>query len=995
MATLRPEVVTFNRGEVAKTALARVDLAQMRLAAELQRNFVPKTYGPMLMRPPLEFLEPIAEHGARSKMVPFVFSMEDMALVEFCRLGMRFWRERDGVTVGEHPGDLIERLEPIQRGDAGASFVNGNWLNGLAGWSTWVSGSPEDAPAPEEDNGASFDIGDLSDWLNNLLNGLGAAQTGGGSSGSTITPIYPTAVADGRGLVLNVIPRGGSVRVWQTIPIGAGRAAVGVRIDVTRGPVIFRVNTPAGPAVFDTELDTGYHSIVLPPDLGDYTFEFESRLQREIIVKSIAFEPAGPLLLPYYADGGYNADYYSGDFANLKRLRWYQSGDQMFMAREKRAPSILERRSRVSFSHVIYRPEDGPFSADVTVKQVKLRVDVTEGNGHIFADRPFFRAGHLNALFEVFNQNYNQTFTLGASNAYTDPMRVTGTCFIQNDQLFSERWIVTNYQGFYDGSAYHMVSRDDPDGGYKVKGDPYAANMGRNTFTKNNASINKSEKTTDFITDNNAINFHKFGFRDGTYRSGSLTVNQQYPWGGGKGRCRITRVVSSTECEIEVLKPFFNSTFSDFWKEGEWSDYRGWPTAVGITESRLFWAKGDQMYGSVSDNYVSHDIEANDSGDSAAISRSVSTTGTVDNIRFILPMSRLVVGTEGSISSIRSSSFDEPLTGGAFTPRPATTHGTSPDVQPCRLDARAIYAHRSETRLMEFSYSPQVQDYQARDLNLLNDEILEGVDAIAIQRQPDTRVHAIRPDGTVAMFMTDFLEEVDCWSTVETDGVIEDVAVLPAKGEDAVYYIVRRTTADGTRRYLEKWAREKEGRGGLVGGDCFVRSPSAADAFRHLEGKHVVALRGDEVLADGSEYKPYGTISNGRLMLDGAAVVVSADLKVGLPYRARYKSPKLAYGGRIGTALLQKKAVKSFGFALAHAHRKALRYGPDFGLMDPMPTIEGDEIQAEDAVYTVYDAPMGMWGGGFDTDSRICLECAAPYSAAVLGTIFGITTNES
>jgi hypothetical protein len=40
-------------------------------------------------------------------------------------------------------------------------------------------------------------------------------------------------------------------------------------------------------------------------------------------------------------------------------------------------------------------------------------------------------------------------------------------------------------------------------------------------------------------------------------------------------------------------------------------------------------------------------------------------------------------------------------------------------------------------------------------------------------------LHFVRSDGTVAMLVFDKLEQVICWLEIETDGVIEDVVVLP------------------------------------------------------------------------------------------------------------------------------------------------------------------------------------------------------------------------
>jgi hypothetical protein len=51
MGRTNASLLAFNRGEVAKLALARVDLERMRLSAETQVNWMPTVLGPMMLRP--------------------------------------------------------------------------------------------------------------------------------------------------------------------------------------------------------------------------------------------------------------------------------------------------------------------------------------------------------------------------------------------------------------------------------------------------------------------------------------------------------------------------------------------------------------------------------------------------------------------------------------------------------------------------------------------------------------------------------------------------------------------------------------------------------------------------------------------------------------------------------------------------------------------------------------------------------------------------------
>ena len=55
MAKTNAGMTALNRGEVGKLALARVDVDRLRLSAETMVNFVPRTVGPMTLRPGLAY----------------------------------------------------------------------------------------------------------------------------------------------------------------------------------------------------------------------------------------------------------------------------------------------------------------------------------------------------------------------------------------------------------------------------------------------------------------------------------------------------------------------------------------------------------------------------------------------------------------------------------------------------------------------------------------------------------------------------------------------------------------------------------------------------------------------------------------------------------------------------------------------------------------------------------------------------------------------------
>ena len=124
---------SLNAGEVSKIALARVDVAKLRMAAACQVNWLPYVVGPMALRPGLTYVGEVLG-DAPARLLRFIFSKLDTALIELTANKMRVWVNEaliGRVAVGTTIGD---------------PFFNGlgNWTNSntTSGASTIVSGGP-------------------------------------------------------------------------------------------------------------------------------------------------------------------------------------------------------------------------------------------------------------------------------------------------------------------------------------------------------------------------------------------------------------------------------------------------------------------------------------------------------------------------------------------------------------------------------------------------------------------------------------------------------------------------------------------------------------------------------------------------------------------------------------------------------------------------------------------------------------------------------------
>src|SRR5260370_1271629 len=96
MARTNAPMFAFNRGEVSKAALARVDNEHLRLAAECQLNWMPTVICEMTLRPGLQMINEIY-NDAPGVTIPFIYSKFDTAIIELTPGIMRI--EISGVLI--------------------------------------------------------------------------------------------------------------------------------------------------------------------------------------------------------------------------------------------------------------------------------------------------------------------------------------------------------------------------------------------------------------------------------------------------------------------------------------------------------------------------------------------------------------------------------------------------------------------------------------------------------------------------------------------------------------------------------------------------------------------------------------------------------------------------------------------------------------------------------------------------------------------------------
>lgn len=820
-----------------------------------------------------------------------------------------------------------------------------------------------------------------------------------------------TQVATSGGvLTLNASSLGAIARATKQVNVDTGDRDVehSLKIQVGTGPVQFRVGSSSGDddLVSSTTLSTGHHNLAFTPS-GSFhiTFETDALVNREVSSISIGDSGTVEITSPWGSD-------------DLDTIRYDQSADVVFVdASNGVKPYKIERRGTGrSWSVVENTFDKGPFLPGRT-SSAKLSFDSRSGNTVMRSDIPFFKPGHVGALFRVTYNTQNGSWWIGGEEAYTHPIKMSGIL----DTGFSnvsgswdtgraakcERAIQYNTLGAYSGKLTLERSIEGPESGYR--------SVDTGWVKLGSGSWNDTGTTNFYIVDpdDNVDAWYRVGFKSGDLSSGAARVDGVYPSGTHTGVARVLSYVNNQAVQVEIPEHMSDKVITSDWEESAWSGVQGYPTAVALHEGRLFHAGKTNIWGSVADDFQNLDDSVE--GDAGPIIRSLGS-GPVDNIYYLISLVRLIVGTAGSEIAVRSSSFDEVLTPTNNSAKAFSTQG-SKSLRALKVDSRAFFVQRSGKRLFSIAFgeSGTSADYDSNELTLLVPKLMDvGVVSVAVQRQPDTRIHCVLADGRVAILTYEPQEEVLAWSTWSGDtGVgtsVERAMVLPGADEDQVYYHVQRTINGTKRRFLEKWATEAESVGdtGLSYiADCAAAwSDTGASGFTHLVGAAVTAWADDTgSVGHGKDLSTDDTGGTQQLLTvdTGGGVAGTGGISkgvAGLPYEAKFMSAKLAYAAEAGTALTQHKRVSQVGLVLRNTHNNGLFVGDDTGhvgaTLDPLPRVNNTDTGTVDIdkIYTDYDEMSFPVNGDFEEDSRLTLVGKAPRPVTVLGAIPSIETNE-
>jgi hypothetical protein len=419
------------------------------------------------------------------------------------------------------------------------------------------------------------------------------------------------------------------------------------------------------------------------------------------------------------------------------------------------------------------------------------------------------------------------------------------------------------------------------------------------------------------------------------------------------------------------------------WREAAWSGTQGYPRAVAFHEQRLFFGGTDEspltIWGSVSNGA----FEVYDIDDATADDASVFTlTGRANTIQWLISNGRfLVAGTFGGLAFCDFS-------GATNTPIPTVYNGSSygaSKLQGVQVNSVIAYPSSNNKSLYRAEYSDASLQYVSLDLNDLNPEFLEtGAEYVEIIEQPDIAVVMVA-NGKLKILNYDATQAegnlpLIGWYSVEIDGYVESVTVVPTTGDDRVWVVVRRTINSVTKRYVECFDISDD----KLFLDSAKKYTGAAtrtfSGLSHLEGKTV------KVLGDGAYAGDY-TVASGAITIPNSKTAI-ATAYIGLGYDADMQTLPVNIAIPTYSYSTQTLKCRINEVCMILYQTLTLKIGESFDKLKAIPFRASNDTMTEALPLFGNDYPdiiETSFGGDHNRQPSICFRSDLPFPCTIIG----------
>lgn len=340
---------------------------------------------------------------------------------------------------------------------------------------------------------------------------------------------------------------------------------------------------------------------------------------------------------------------------------------------------------------------------------------------------------------------------------------------------------------------------------------------------------------------------------------------------------RCTGIIRSELVAAEETKDL--EVVAGLWslESNAWTSALGYPRVVALHDQRLYFGSSTEfpttLWGSAISDFTNFNRGENDDDDSVVIT---PTSTEVNQFRWIMAEHNLAVGTgrnEFIVSPGLGDATITPTTRKVDVPSQwgSTVH------RPVRVGEAIVFIERNATVIREMVTTASADVARSRDLTLLAEGIAAaGIEEIVFQQRPTPTLWGRLADGTVisGAYLQD--EEVMGWVTHDFGGAVASLCVIPTDTTDQLWMAVDRFGGTSVEYMQERDAVY----GNLVTDSTFIYEGTEVDevdGLFWLEGKEV------SIVVDGVEY-PNQVVSCGHV---GGLVPGVTYAEIGMPVEAQ------------------------------------------------------------------------------------------------------------
>lgn len=337
------------------------------------------------------------------------------------------------------------------------------------------------------------------------------------------------------------------------------------------------------------------------------------------------------------------------------------------------------------------------------------------------------------------------------------------------------------------------------------------------------------------------------------------------------GIVRLTAYASGTQVSGEVMKELRNAleVLAGAWtlEDVAWSATLGYPTGVGLSEQRMWYVRGQTVWGSVTGDYSN--FAAGDEADDAV--EYTIASPSLNPIHWLLSPRALLVGTAAEVARFAG------VSGGPVTPSSVQVLSEdsvgAANVQPVRIGNTMLFVQREHVGVLELVYNGTGDTYIPDEVSKLAEHLFLGTEIVelAYEPRPPTLLWLVRSDGVALSCTYSNKEKIAAFSRITTGGQIESMARVPARGGrgSQVSCVVQRTLNGVATRTVEWFDPAMTVDCGLTYNGPAV---SALTGLNHLAGELV------QIVGQGGMVYPPQVVTAGGEVTDLVPAVTSAQV---------------------------------------------------------------------------------------------------------------------